>query len=303
MLVATVFALAAQVAVASGVSHAQPAPAQAPAPPPTEVFLVSLSPDTDSGIRLGTPENISNSPGYDNQPSFVPAGTAILFTSNRDEGQTDIFRYELASRSLKPMTRTPESEYSPTVTPSGDRFSAIRVEADGTQRLWQFPLTGAGEPTLVLPDVKPVGYHAWADARTLVLFVLGEPATLRSANVATGRADVLAERPGRCIARMPDGRVSFVQKGATGNPSQIVALDPETRRITPIAEAMQGQEDYAWLPDGRLLMATGAKIFLWDKDYRVKVWREVADLSAAGIRNITRMAVSPDGRRLAFVAD
>lgn len=302
-MLGAVLALALQAATPA--AAAQPAPATSPAPvaPASEVFLAALSPDTDSSIRIGTPENISKSPGYDNQPSFVPGGSAILFTSNRDGRQTDIYRYDLASRSLRPLTSTAESEYSPTVTPEGDRFSVVRVEGDGTQRLWQFPLSGTGAPVLVLADVKPVGYHAWADASTLVLFVLGEPATLRWADARTGKAEVLAERPGRCIARMADGRVSFVQKGAAGERWRIMALEPKSRGITPIAETLDGREDYTWLPDGRLLMATGAKIFLWDQDYRVNVWREIADLAAAGIRNITRMAVSPDGKRLAFVGD
>ena len=38
-----------------------------------------------------------------------------------------------------------------------------RVEADGTQRLWKVGELGEG-PTLVLPGVKPAGYHAWIDA-------------------------------------------------------------------------------------------------------------------------------------------
>lgn len=301
-MIAAVLALAIQ-AGASPAPQPARAPAEAPAPPATEIFLAVLAPETDSSIRVGAPENISKNPGYDNQPSFVPGGSAILFTSNRNGKQTDIYRYDLVSRSLTPLTQTQESEYSPTVTPAGDRFSVIRVEADGTQRLWQFPLSGAGGPSLVLTDVKPVGYHAWADAATLVLFVLGEPPTLRIADVTTGKADEVTERPGRCITRTPDGQVAFVQKGSGKEPWQIVALDPKTKRRTPIAETLAGSEDYAWLPDGRLLMASGPKIFLWDKDYRVQVWREVADLTGAGIGNITRMAVSADGKRLALVAD
>ena len=40
--------------------------------------------------------NISNSPGYDNQPSFLPDSSAVLFSSNRDGKQTDIYRYDIA---------------------------------------------------------------------------------------------------------------------------------------------------------------------------------------------------------------
>src|SRR5258707_11489719 len=133
---------------------------QTAAPPPdTEIYLAPLS---MSGGRLtvGPPVNITSSPGYDNQPSFAPDGRSVLFTSLRGGAQTDIYRYDIAAGRVARVTNTPESEYSPTVTPDGAHISVIRVEADGTQRLWRFTMDGT-EPELVLADVKPVGYHAW----------------------------------------------------------------------------------------------------------------------------------------------
>ena len=133
--------------------------------------------------------NITNSPGYDNQPSFTPDGGGILFTSIRGGGtQTDIYRYSVAAGTSARVTDTPESEYSPTMTPDGAHISVIRVESDGAQRLWRFTLDGRA-PELVLADVKPVGYHAWTDDHTLALFVLGSPATLQIADTRTGKAD------------------------------------------------------------------------------------------------------------------
>ena len=54
----------------------------------TEVYLARLSHDT-LPMTGGELLNISNSPGYDNQPSFTADGAAVLFTSNRDGKQTD----------------------------------------------------------------------------------------------------------------------------------------------------------------------------------------------------------------------
>jgi Tol biopolymer transport system component len=279
-----------------------PAPQPAPQPPPaTDVYLAAVSPSPDGNIRVGDPENISKNAGYDNQPFFTTNDGSVLFTSMRDGKQTDIYEYTFATRSSRQLTSTATSEYSPTPAPGG-RISVIRVEADGTQRLWAFPATG-GELSLVLNDVKPVGYHTWSDDHTLVLFVLGEPATLQIADTNSGKSEVVAQRPGRCLAHVPGGGISFVQKGPGKEPWRIMELDLASKKATPITDTLEGREDYAWLPDGRLLMASGAKIFLWGKDNRVSVWQEVADLSPAGIGNITRVAVSPDGKRLAFVAE
>src|SRR5262245_65048568 len=134
---------------------------------PTDIFLAPLSMQGGRPV-VGPAVNITNVPSYDNQPSFTPDSRAFLFTSNRQGGQTDIYRYDLASKTTTRITSTPESEYSPTVMPGGNRFSVIRVEKDSTQRLWSFTLSGT-DPQVILPALKPVGYHAWLDADHLAL--------------------------------------------------------------------------------------------------------------------------------------
>jgi hypothetical protein len=287
----------AVIGMAFGVAQAASQAVPPPLPPPTEIFLASLS-ESGGRLAIGVPTNISRNEGYDNQPHFTPAGDAVLFTSMRDGRQTDIYRYDLRGGVLTQMTNTPESEYSPTVVPDRDGYSVVRVEADGTQRLWKIPFAPES-PRPILPDVKPVGYHAWADSDTLVLFVLGEPPTLRLASARTGTAEILAREPGRSLVPVANQRVTFVQKAGEKGPWKIVQLDTRTRRMTPIAETIRGREDYAILGDGRILMASGSKISVFDGTS----WQEIADMAPSGLTDITRLAVSPDGRRVALVAE
>lgn len=269
-------------------------------PPSTEIFLAPLAP-ADGRLQAGGPANVSNSPGYDNQPAFTPDGAAMLFTSVRDGAELpDIYRYDLASRLVSRVTTTPEGEYSPTPTPDGGGFSVIRVEADGTQRLWRFSMAGT-DPALVLADVKPVGYHAWIDDRTLALFVLGRPATLQIADTGSGKAEPVAENIGRSLHRIP-GRatVSFVHKEEDAG-WWVKEYDPRTKAITPLVRTLDGSEDCAWMPDGRLLMAQGARLFVWQPGGNAG-WEEVANFAAAGLQSITRLAVSPNGDWIAIVA-
>jgi hypothetical protein len=275
--------------------------AAAARPPDTEIFLAPLT--LESGAVTGAPVNITNSPGYDNQPSFTPDGTGILFTSVRGGGtQTDIYRYDIASAATTRVTNTPESEYSPTVTPDAAHISVIRVEADGTQRLWRFTIDGRA-PELVLTGVKPVGYHAWADGHTLALFVLGSPASLQLADTSTGAADVLARGVNRSIQRMPGGTISFVARSAPGADAtlSIRELDPKTKRITPLVDAVAGarEADCAWTPDGMLVMAEKDVLYGWKRGETG--WRKLADLAALGLHGVTRIAISPKGDRIAFV--
>jgi dipeptidyl aminopeptidase/acylaminoacyl peptidase len=286
-------------------------PAATPPRPSTDVFVAPLK-VSGATVTVGAPVNISSSPGYDNQPSFTPDGAALLFTSVRgDAKQSEIYRYDFgasasAAGTLTRLTETAESEYSPTVTPDGRHFSVIRVEADGTQRLWQFTMDGK-TPSLVLTDVKPVGYHAWADDRTLALFVLGKPATLQLADRTTGAATIAATDIGRSIQKTP-GRdtVSFVlrETPASGGAPTLTVREfaPKTRAITPLVPVVSGatEADLAWTPDGLLLMAHNGALYGWrrgDKD-----WSRLADLDALGLSGVSRMAVSPKGDRIAFVA-
>lgn len=274
-------------------------------PPDTEIYLAPLSMPAGR-LTVGPPVNITSRPGYDNQPSFTPDGRSVLFTSIRGGAQTDIYRYDIAAGLVARVTNTPESEYSPTVTPDAAHISVIRVEADGTQRLWRFTMDGT-QPEVVLADVKPVGYHAWADDHTLALFVLGQPATLQVADTRTGKADNLVPGINRSIQRIPGGRtISFVQRIPSNQqggapPLKISELDPATRRVTPLVDAVAGakEADCAWTPDGMLLMADKDVLYGWRRGQAD--WVRVADLAALGLHGVSRLAVSPGGDRIAFV--
>src|SRR5216110_2324765 len=82
-----------------------------PALPDTEIFLAPLS-TRDGALIVWPPINITNSPGYDNQPSFTPDGRSILFTSIRGSSadgpaQTDIYRYDVSTGTIARVTSTP----------------------------------------------------------------------------------------------------------------------------------------------------------------------------------------------------
>jgi hypothetical protein len=291
------------------------------APPDTEIYLAPLTSEHGQ-LTLGNPTNITSHPGYDNQPSFTPDGRDILFTSQRGVApaigdhpaalQTDIYRFNTATHAITRVTQTPESEYSPTPMLDGERISVVRVESDGMQRLWSIAPSGPKiQLDVLLPAVKPVGYHAWADAHTVALFILGVnggPATLQLADIRTGRARVVATDIGRSIQRMPGtgaGRhVSFVQRERMNDRTVLVIedLDPATGAITPLTRAVEGsrEADAAWLPDGTLLMANDDVLYSWRRGDTA--WATVANLARLGLHGVTRLAASPRGDTLAMVA-
>jgi dipeptidyl aminopeptidase/acylaminoacyl peptidase len=295
--------------------------AQQRPPANTEVYLTHLERDV-MPLTGDAALNISNNPGYDNEPSFTPDGKSVLFVSNRDGKQTDIYRYDISTKALTQLTHTPESEYSPLVTPDGKTFSVIRVEADGTQRLWRFDLDGSN-PRRILENVKGVGYQAWLDPTHVAVFIVGsngQPNTLQLADTTKDAAEMIDSNPGHGLALRPGPRSSGVPMSSTAPPTltYVCKTDPAhwvvkefnltTHTTTVIQDALQGSEDLAWDPvygSTRLLMAKGPMMYA---SFSGAEWRLVGDFTAAGVDRITRLAVNPDRQlgsqnRLVFVAE
>jgi hypothetical protein len=275
------------------------APAAAAGPPTTDIHLVPLM-RRDGRLQFGEPRNITSRAGYDNQPSFTPDSRAVYYTSIRADGQADIYRYDIASGSAVRFTSTPESEYSPTVMPDGRGLSTVRVESDSAQRLWRFPLDG-GSPALVLERIAPVGYHAWGDAHTLALFVLGAPATLRLADTRTGNARIIASDVGRALQRMPGSDTITYMVRVPPDQWRVAGMDFRTGGSRHMTVALEGSQDFAWTPDGTLLMARRNTVYAWRPG--TEGWTEAGRFDAPALQRITRMAVSPDGATLAVVSE
>lgn len=269
-------------------------PPSAPGEPSTDVYLYRVERGLlPFGDRL---KNVTARRGYDNQPSWD--GPALLYTAQVG-GQTDIYRYEDGVTTQ--VTRTAESEYSPSITPDGRGITVVRVERDSTQRIWRFP-HGGGTPSVVLSDVKPVGYYAWLDSKTLALFVLGSPNTLRIADTRTGRARVSTHSIGRSLQRVPGGhRASFLQRPGGGSGWVLRTVDPRTFRLDSVAVLPDSAEYVTWRSERVVYTAAGSRVYRMDLP-RPR-WTLVADLGDRGIRRISRLAISPDGATLAFVAD
>jgi hypothetical protein len=179
----------------------------------------------------------------------------------------------------------------------------VRVEADSTQRLWSFALNGS-DPQLVLESLAPVGYHAWLDTTRVAAYVLGTPSTLHVVRRDGSEDEVRATDVGRALQRIPaQDWYSFVQHDSTKTP-WIVAQPFDGGEISRLVRTTADDEFFAWAPDGSLFSASGQTIVRWNGESGAgSAWLPVAALAALPVKSISRLAVSPDGRWLAFVAE
>lgn len=269
-----------------------------PLPPGTDVWIAALRQEGGVPTAIGEPRNVTRRPGYDNQPFFLPDGTGFWYTSIDESGEADIQRYDLDSgRSVQITSSAPESEYSATPLPGGGGFSAIRVEADSTQRLWRFRDDGT-DPRVILPEVTPVGYHAWVDEGTVALFVLGAPPTLQIGDVRSGQARIVARDIGRSLQHIPGTHaISYVQRLKDGG-TEIRRLDPAEGDSELVAPGVDGGDFHAWTPAGVLLQARDSRVHRWSPEAG---WEVIGDMASLGVR-LSRLAVSPEGDLIAIVA-
>jgi hypothetical protein len=273
----------------------------AQAPPATEVFLAPLTIGA-SGVTVGAPVNISNNPGYDNQPSFMPDSSAVLFTSNRDGKQNDIYKWDIARKQLVQLTRTPENEYSPLVSPDGTSFVCVH----GTeQSLFRYDLDGSNPRLAYQHGKELIGYHVWITDTQIAAFILGNggsPNTLQVIDTTTGKSEMITSAIGRSLLKRPGtNAVSFVTK-VSPQASQIKQFDITTHETSiVVADTLKPSEDLSWLPDGKhLVMGQGSTLSMWTEGLG---WTDIANLATAGVTKITRLSVSRDGKWIALVGE
>ncbi len=267
-------------------------------PPGSEIYLFHFRLDDDN-FYISNANNITKSPGYDNQPFFTPDGEAILYASDDGFGQTDIFKYNLKAHSERRLTYSPESEYSPTVTPDGGYISCVILKRDGDQKLWKYPKNGA-IPSKVSNKNK-VGYHTWLNDSTVYAFILGEPNTLEAISLSSKDIIKVVSNPGSTLQKIPGTeKISFVDMSEKKS-WKIRAYNPSTNSIEDIIHTINAKSEYyTWTPSGILLSGDGQKLYKFnpktDSD-----WIELADLSDYGIEHFTRLAVSPNSNLIAIV--
>ena len=263
----------------------------------SDILLFSLNKSTDNTWQPTAPRLLTafNPDGYNNQPNFFSGNELYLAVQTPDDtSQTDIIALDLLAKTRTRVTATDATaEYSPTLMPGGRRFSAVRVEEDGSQRLWSFPIDRSDNGRPEFPTIYGVGYHCWLSDTLAAFFIVGETEAqhiLYTAGIREQKLRRISANPGRCLQKMPDGKLAFVQK-ATVQTWYLKTFDPRKQTFEIIVKMPADVEDFAVLPDGTYLAGRGAKLYQFRPGTNLD-WKEIADLSKYGVRRITRLATS-----------
>jgi len=281
--------------------------------PTTDIYLLDMK--VKHGKYVFTnPKKISGWKGYNNQPYFTPDGESIYYVSYRNK-QSDIYKYDIGSKTTTQFTNTPEDEYSPKLTPDGKYISVVRVMKDSAQQLWEFPL-GGGEPKHLLQGADSIGYYCWQKG-TVVMANVPEPMKLQirdtqimyspkkmgdihnvspSENISknAGRSLQLLDKKGKYVL--------FIQKPSDKKDSINWICILANRNVTAkLIATLPNCEDFALGPKNTLFMGKNGKMY----KYRIgkdKDWIEIADFSNTEYKNFYRLAINVKGDKIALVS-
>lgn len=265
----------------------------------TEIYVFDIAPSYE-GIEFLNARNISNNEGYDNQPSFINNET-VVFAGNND-GQTDISEYNLTTKLQKWVNnKTEGGEYSPQKFPSNNDFAAVRLDKDGHQRLYRYSAK-TGNSTEIMKDLQ-VAYFAFYDDDNILATVLNRNnLDLVLLNLQQNTADTLFNNAGRSLQRVPKtNSMSYTLVNEEGN-LDLYLMDMQNKEHYFVTQLPIGIQDYTWLNDTQVLIGSGSRLYMYDTLGDIE-WTRVASLEDYGLKNITRMAISPNGKVLAIVAE
>lgn len=278
--------------------------------PVSNIYVFDLERDTEKdSLFLAKPRFLTNfnRTGYNNHPHFITNEELMISSSTPFESQPDLFTLNVNSKVRTKVTDTPAGEYSPRRMPDYFNFSAIRQEYlpnDTLIRLWQFPMDRSSNGRPVFKDLTNVGYYAWLNSRDIVLYKVQNPNQLVKSDIYGGTEEVIAQNVGRCFLPGSGGTLIYVQK-QDGGASDIMVYDSrayfEDQKKRKIAATLEGAEDFAVTANGTVFMAYDSKVYTFTLG-QSEEWEMLVDLSAYGIKGISRMALSPNGNRIALVA-
>lgn len=276
--------------------------AVAQAPTPINLYVADVKYENGT-VRISNPQKLTGDRGVNSQPSFTPDGKSILFVSRRDTtGQSDVYKIDLASGVEIQVTKTPENENTPTVTPDGNMM-VIRWVPATLFKEWGPWIYKNGQPMSgVLPGPDTVGYYVRIDSTTFAMMRPKSRPAVALFDVKKGTMTDYAWPVANLPPQLVPGRhaISFTKTDSLGR-NQIGMLDTKTLRSSPVAPTLVGRVIHTWTRTGFVLMGKGNSIYAL-KPGKAASWRKVAEMKEPDLQSLSTYVLSPRGDKVILIA-
>lgn len=263
--------------------------------PETDIHLFEIE-NKKGNLSISGNYTITNRPGYDNQPSFSSNEKNILYVSIREDKQADLYTYEIRSKKSLQLTKTTESEYSPTFDPFTGKINCVVVEKDSAQRIHSYDEI-MGMESGVLFNEDSVGYFNFLNKDTVLYYKLTAPHSLRLHSISKGTDIYIASNIIRGFKTI--NRHEFIFGIKDSAKVNFYRYDLLLKKAFPYCSYPSLAEDIIWHSTWGLLKSEQAKILRYDP--KEMKWIDLFDLSSFGIKKITRFTFDSKNRKLLVV--
>lgn len=267
--------------------------------PETEIFLFDLNLGAEESA-LANGRNVTNRAGYDNQPYFTNDSKSFVY-SRGDDYQTDVYEYLIDTKQTKQLTHSDATEFSP--TPFADNKS-ISFVSDRSASIWHGTRDELDNPKWALAsndNREPIGYYAWNHTTGDILYWSQYGFSVSLVHESSKNYHFIS---GHAVPSTPHiipgtNKFSFVHQQTNGQ-VWIKEFDPVSKATRPITPVVGSNANYAWAPDGSILMIEKDTVFRWTANLENE-WTKITSLSEYGIHRANRLAISPNGKLMAVV--
>lgn len=271
--------------------------------PDTDIFVGRIAAFASRPV-VGQLENVTNRPGYDNQPSFAPFTSAFYYVAEGETGKTDIRRFDIDSGADEAVFISGDrSEYSPKAV-RGGFISYIQEDPSGeVTRVYKRPADRSAEGAPVA-DFAPLGYYAWLqNGAALGVYYRSDPGSLYTVEVASGDAKLVRKKIGRTLAMDKTGDhlwFTTIVRGGKKPVHRLTRYAPATGEIKEYFDLPREVQDFALTigdddEASGVIVANGASLLSRSLTNTEKDWVVIESLEPYGIRNATRIAISDTG--------
>lgn len=266
--------------------------------PNTDVWLFNLkTKDKKTIIEKG--KNITNREGYDNQPSFSEDGEKIYFVSIKADKQADIFYYHLGNKKTIQLTKSQESEYSPTIGTNKNSITSVVVQKDSSQIIQSLEFDKKEQliKTIQISQLDSIGYFTFLNSDTIIYYKLTQPHSLRYHCISNNEDKWLGNNPIRGFKTVNRNTLIYGLKDSLK--VTFFKYDFLLQKSEKYAESNSLNEDIIWHTQWGLIKSEGTKLLCLNPEKNE--WNVLFDLTTYGIKKITRFNFDKKNKYLVVV--
>ncbi|MDX2174498.1 MAG: hypothetical protein SFY56_15450 [Bacteroidota bacterium] len=266
--------------------------------PNTDIWLFNLKiKDKKTIIEKG--KNITNREGYDNQPSFSEDGEKIYFVSIKADKQADIFYYHLGNKKTIQLTKTQESEYSPTLATNKSSVTSVVVQKDSSQIIQSIVFDKKEQllKTTQISNLDSIGYFTFLNSDTIIYYKLTQPHSLRYYSISKNEDKWLGNNPIRGFKAI--NRHTLIYGLKDSSKVTFYTYDFVLHKSEKYTVYNSLNEDIIWNAPWGLVKSEGSKLLNFNPEK--KEWNILFDLTTYGIKKITRFNFDKKNKYLVVV--